>query len=128
MGHGEVELGSKLHLFGFSPNFTIGLSSRDMPETTRSNGEKDVPTAFGNRYMAARLPPGYERCWCRGYGNGCGLIRSLRTRQYHAKKERMLEVSKYDKIRRDIRAQWLTVQSPENRMHPPANSIGNFVG
>jgi len=25
-----------------------------------------------------------ERCWCRGYGNGCGLIRSLRTCQCHA--------------------------------------------
>ena len=110
---------------GFSPNFTIGLSSRDMTKTTRKNGEKDAPTASGNQCMAARLHPGYERCWCRGYGNGCGLIRLLRTHQYHANKERMLEMSKYDKIRRDIRARWLTVQSRENRRHPPADSIGN---
>ena len=25
-----------------------------------------------------------EWCWCRGYGNSCGLIRSLRSRQYHS--------------------------------------------
>ena len=40
----------------------------------------------------------------------------------------MLEASKYDKIRHDIHVQWLTVQFPENRRHPPADSIGNLVG
>ena len=41
---------------------------------------------------AARLPPGYEWCWCHGYRNGCRLIRSLRMHQYHANKEGMLEM------------------------------------
>ena len=58
--------GSQLNLrscppVNFSPNFTIGLSSRDTRKTTR---RKDAPTASGNRCMAARLPPGYER-WLR---------------------------------------------------------------
>ena len=110
-----------------SPNFTIGLSSHDMPKTMQKNGKKDAPTASGNRSMAARLPPRYEQCWCCGYRNGCGLIRALRMRQDHANKGRMLGMSKYNKIRHDIRVQWLTVQPPENHRHPPADSIGNLV-
>jgi len=47
--------------------------------------------------------------------------------QDHVNKGRMLGKSKYNKIQRDIRVQWLTVQPPENRRHPPANSIGNLV-
>ena len=61
-----------------------------MPRAARDKSKGNAPTASEERSAAARRPPGYERCWCRGFNVGCGLIRSTRTRRNHANKERRI--------------------------------------
>jgi hypothetical protein len=67
-----------------------------MPKATGGNGKQNAPNTHSNRSVARRHLPGYERCWCRGYNVGCGLVESLRTRQKHALKERTIREGKYD--------------------------------
>ena len=67
-----------------------------MPKGTGRNHKKSAPVTSGNRFAAARHPPGSEHCWCRGFNVGCGLVRLLRMCQNHALKEKIIRESKYD--------------------------------
>ena len=81
-----------------------------MPKATGRNSKNNAPTTPGNRSAAARDLTGYEQCWCRGFNVGCGLVRTLRTRQRHAMKEIRMKEGNYDKYN----AIFLSDRSPYN--------------
>ena len=85
-------------VLGLSWNFMICSSSHHMPKTTGSNHQRGAPTPSGNWNVAARHPPGYEQCWCKGFKVDCGCMRSSRTCQRHALKEKRKLESKYHEI------------------------------
>ena len=103
------------------PQFT------QIPKTTETNSRRNIPGAPRSILGAANALPGYERCRCRGFKTGCGLVRSSRTRLDHSNKEKELRTSNYDKIRHDICEQWLTLQFIEIHRHLLANSLGDLV-
>ena len=75
---------------------------------------RNTPKAPKKKSGAARLP-GYERCWCRGFNVGCGLIRSRRTRQRHTVREREIRKGRISIITRHIRRRSLTLQFLEKQ-------------
>jgi len=79
----------KLHLFGLGefPKFPQSAKFHTDMQATSS---RHMPKASKSNSGAVRRPAGYERCWCRGFNVGCGLIRSEWMCQLHATKERKL--------------------------------------
>ena len=91
-------VGSKLRLFGLSQilaNPRDSPRSTEMPKAKAKKSKGNAPTASNDPSTAAGLPRGAERCWCLGFGIGCGLPRSARTRSRHARKQRKIRESIY---------------------------------
>lgn len=84
-----------------------------MPKDTGRNSKNNAPTTSTKHSVAAIYPPGPERCWCQGFGKGCGRPRSPRARKYHAAKEKEIRESTYDKLTRHICKRSLTLQFVE---------------
>ena len=115
-------------LFGlcFFALFTIGLSSHKCQRVLARIADGTYSEHPETYWGAANFLPGYERCWCRGFKVGSGLVRSSRTRRDHSNKEKELIMSNYDKIRRAIGEQWLTLQFLEIHRELLANSLGGW--
>jgi len=82
---------SKVSLFGlrqFLGPFCDLLQSAQMPKATGKNRKQNTPTTSSNQSVAVRHPPGQEQCWCQGFKNGCGCVRSSRVCKYHAAREK----------------------------------------
>src|SRR6266404_7575181 len=68
-----------------------------LPQAMGKNSKRNAPKASDNKSSAVGRPTGFERCWCRGFKTGCGLIRWSEMHQMHAIKERKLREDKSDK-------------------------------
>ena len=118
MGHGKRgqerwsgPSGTCLDLDSLSPFFT------QMPKATEKDSKRNAPNASSNKSGAAKHLPGYERCWCRGFNDGCGLVRSSETRRIHAIKEGKIKEGQCDEITHHIHTQSLTLKFLKNKTH-----------
>ena len=93
------------------------FTNTQMPKEKGERSKRNTPGALHNRSVAARARPlpGYEWCWCRGFNIGCGSVRSWKTCQQHAHKERRLRNGNYDKIIYPMFTRLLTFQFPESQ-------------
>ena len=106
---GEGKGGFKLNLFGLNENFQ---RLTQIPGDMRARSNKHAPKASKNN---SGLPAGYERCWCRGFNVGCGLIRSATTRRNHAIRERERRKGKVSVPTHYIRRQLLILRFLETQ-------------
>src|SRR5882757_643850 len=76
---------------------------------------RNAPKSLRNKFGAARRPGGFEQCWCRGFGIGCGLIRSSATRRLHEITEKRIRKGRISIMTRRIRRRSLTLQFLEKQ-------------
>ena len=78
---------------------------------------------------SSKFPPWMRavQCWYCTFKVSCGFVRSSRTRRDHTNEEKELKMSDYNKIKRDICEQSLTLNFLEIHRQLLANFLGDLV-
>jgi len=124
-GDGRVHATFGLFFFDEFWPFTF----HDQPQFVHMNATGQGKYSKMNIPKASRNKPylhGYLRCWCCGFNDDCGLLRTARTRQIHAIREGKLGISNYSKITNHIRKRSVTLQFLENLARLPVAFLRNM--